>query len=416
MRRKERIPLHDHSDDDSGGPVAPFTVTQAAGGSSGGGSSAAADAHIVDTTDAHDASAISIVDAGTYFTGTDVEAALQELGAGGGGGGSLTDHTHAVTGSGASGGGASLAPTTLILPQGTTPAQTAEGSAVWDTDDDKLTIGTGAARKTMVNEGAVTGSGLTQATARLLGRTTASTGAIEEITVGTGLSLSAGSLTATGGAATITTKDEGSTLSSTVTTLDFVGAGVTASGAGATTTITIPGGGSSALVLLESHTASASATLDFTAFVNSALYDDYLFVVSGLVAATNNVDLYMRVSTNGGSSYAAGGSDYHTAVFAWASSGTANTGGTTDRIMVRNTGEMSNATTASVNGWVRLHVPHSTALHKRVDGEFSYYTVNTVRAIIGATYLSTTAVNAFRFLFSSGNIASGSIRVYGIAK
>jgi hypothetical protein len=44
-----------------------------------------ASAHIADATDAHDASAISIVDAGTYFTGTDVEAALQELGAGGGG-------------------------------------------------------------------------------------------------------------------------------------------------------------------------------------------------------------------------------------------------------------------------------------------------------------------------------------------
>lgn len=42
---------------------------------------------------------------------------------------------------------------------------------------------------------------------------------------------------------TIVTKDEGSTLSSGVTTLDFVGAGVTASGAGATTTVTIPSGG-----------------------------------------------------------------------------------------------------------------------------------------------------------------------------
>lgn len=46
--------------------------------------------------------------------------------------------------------------------------------------------------------GAITSSGLTMSTARLLGRTTASTGAIEEITVGTGLSLSAGSLIATG--------------------------------------------------------------------------------------------------------------------------------------------------------------------------------------------------------------------------
>ena len=46
-----------------------------------------------------------------------------------------------------------------------------------------------------------------------------------------------------GGGTTITTQEEGSTLSSTVTTLNFVGAGVTATGAGATTTITIPGGG-----------------------------------------------------------------------------------------------------------------------------------------------------------------------------
>lgn len=48
--------------------------------------SGAVTAHEADTTDAHDASAISIVDAGTYFTGTDVEAALQELGAAAGGG------------------------------------------------------------------------------------------------------------------------------------------------------------------------------------------------------------------------------------------------------------------------------------------------------------------------------------------
>jgi len=46
--------------------------------------------------------------------------------------------------------------------------------------------------------GSITSSGLTQATARILGRTTASTGAIEEITIGSGLSLSAGELSATG--------------------------------------------------------------------------------------------------------------------------------------------------------------------------------------------------------------------------
>lgn len=44
--------------------------------------------------------------------------------------------------------------------------------------------------------GAVTACGITMTTARMLGRTTASTGAIEEITVGSGLSLTGGALTA----------------------------------------------------------------------------------------------------------------------------------------------------------------------------------------------------------------------------
>lgn len=43
--------------------------------------------HISDTSDAHDASAVSVADVGGYFTSTDVEGALQEIGAGGIGGG-----------------------------------------------------------------------------------------------------------------------------------------------------------------------------------------------------------------------------------------------------------------------------------------------------------------------------------------
>jgi hypothetical protein len=45
--------------------------------------------------------------------------------------------------------------------------------------------------------GSITTSGLTQATARILGRTSSSTGAVEEITIGAGLSLSAGELSST---------------------------------------------------------------------------------------------------------------------------------------------------------------------------------------------------------------------------
>lgn len=64
-----------------------------------------------------------------------------------------------------------------------------------------VTVGTGLSFTTgtlaatgFAGSGAITGSGLTMATARLLGRTTASTGAVEEISVGAGLSFAAGAL------------------------------------------------------------------------------------------------------------------------------------------------------------------------------------------------------------------------------
>jgi hypothetical protein len=75
------------------------------------------------------------------------------------------------------------------LPVGTGSTQVAAGNHTHVVADV-----TGAAAS-----GSITTSGLTQATARILGRTTASTGAIEEIQIGSGLSLSAGELSATGG-------------------------------------------------------------------------------------------------------------------------------------------------------------------------------------------------------------------------
>lgn len=66
--------------------------------------------------------------------------------------------------------------------------------------------------------GAITGTALTMATGKLLGRTTASTGAIEEITVGTGLTLSAGSLSASGGVTLATLQN-----STSGTSIDFTG-------------------------------------------------------------------------------------------------------------------------------------------------------------------------------------------------
>lgn len=89
-------------------------------------------------------------------------------------------------------------------------------------------IGTGATRTVtipnksgiMMMEGAATSSGLTMATSRLLGRTTASTGAIEEISVGSGLTLSGGTLDTA--SLTLVNADLGTAVTTTSgTTVDF---------------------------------------------------------------------------------------------------------------------------------------------------------------------------------------------------
>jgi hypothetical protein len=58
----------------------------------------------------------------------------------------------------------------------------------------------------------------------------------------------------TGGGSSLTIKDEGSSLTTAATSIDFVGAGVTASGTGAAKTVTIPGSsGGQHILLADGH-------------------------------------------------------------------------------------------------------------------------------------------------------------------
>ena len=63
--------------------------------------------------------------------------------ASGGAASEVPDHTHAS----AAEAGATLSPTTLTLPTSANPTPTAEGSITWDSDDDTMIVGTGAAGK-----------------------------------------------------------------------------------------------------------------------------------------------------------------------------------------------------------------------------------------------------------------------------
>lgn len=221
--------------------------------------------------------------------------------------------------------------------------------------------------------GAITGSGLTMATARLIGRTTASTGAPEEITVGTGLSLSAGSLTST------------------------VVAG---------------------RVLLVTLTASASATLADTTNLTST-YALYVFELENILPATDGAYLNARVSIDAGSSWISTANYNGTAIAYDAGVATNSQIDGTSLYLGGSVGIENTAAQGGICGTLYFVNPAGTTAYKRLSGILSEYYSSATPALFPIVFTgqykgATTAINGIQFYFSSGNITSGKIRIYGI--
>jgi hypothetical protein len=194
------------------------------------------------------------------------------------------------------------------------------------------------------------------------------------------------------------------------------GTGVTFVDAGAGSTLTISSPGAGALVLLEQYTASTSATLDFTTFL-SATYDTYQFELIDVLPATSTADLWIRMGTGAGPTWDSG------ANYTWAYSqdsqipNTANLGAA-GASAIKIGHSLGNGATNGVSGEVMLYNPQSAVVHKRLTVRLADVdsSGNFVSASAAGQYVSATALTGIRFLMSSGNITSGTIRVYGLAK
>ncbi len=179
------------------------------------------------------------------------------------------------------------------------------------------------------------------------------------------------------------------------------------------------GGGGGGLVLLESHTANnTTVDLQFTTGITST-YDTYILEVSRLVPASNN-DIYVQGSTDGGSTWLGAG-NYNTSFIIFGPSGspglTGNTGDSGYHLAGGNS-ILNGATEGGTSGSVTLYDPLNSSGYKHLQGNFAFWDSSGVLGgVKGGAFIKTaTAINAIRLLAASGNLASGTGRLYGLAK
>jgi len=168
------------------------------------------------------------------------------------------------------------------------------------------------------------------------------------------------------------------------------------------------GGG---LEFIASTDASSAASVSFTGF-DASKYDSYIFSLGNVLPATDDVHIEIVLSVDGGSNYLTASDSYTVLSTAGQSAGDA------PRIRISYSGSGNATSDGGLSADVNLNFPHINAptylfttggIHTIANG-----TLEDIRNLYGpGKTKAATVVNAIKFLYNSGNIASGSITMYG---
>jgi hypothetical protein len=265
---------------------------------------------------------------------------------------------------------------------------------------------------TVIADGAVTYAKIqdVSATSRILGRRTAGSGTTEECTLTQILDF-------IGSAAQGDVLYRGSSgwqRLATGTSGQFLKSG----GAGADLSWGSPASG---VTLLTSGTVSGAATLSIP-LTSYTSYRGIKFVLSNWVPVTDDTRLTMRFSTNGGSSYDSGASDYAFAVQGHDSGAQErniyNSASSSIVLIGDDTGSVGVSNTAAAGGCsviIDLLDQTNTAVYTNAQWIGNYISPLARTAVqhgSGVRY-ATQDTDGVEFRFSSGNITSGKYAVYG---
>lgn len=166
---------------------------------------------------------------------------------------------------------------------------------------------------------------------------------------------------------------------------------------------------------LATRTASSDTGLEFTEF-DSSIYSSYLFVFGNVIPVQDNVSLWLRTSNDGGSTFDSGSTDYYSHL-----SGK-NLGGATFSSLQNPGDNITMATSVGndtgedgISGNLWCYYP-SASKRTMFTWDLAWHLWNDV---LGSTDNgfgirdAAEEVDGVRFNFSTGNILSGTITMYG---
>lgn len=175
------------------------------------------------------------------------------------------------------------------------------------------------------------------------------------------------------------------------------------------------------LIHIQSQTASASASISFTTGIDST-YKEYQFYFINIHPATNGASFRINFSTDGGSNYNVTKTTTSFEAYHNEADNDVELRYDTAYDQAQSTAflniadEIQNSNDAHASGTFTLFNPASTTYVKHFISNFEAlrnpdYSWNYFKAGYANT---TSAINAVRFQFSSGNIDDGTIALFGV--
>ena len=168
------------------------------------------------------------------------------------------------------------------------------------------------------------------------------------------------------------------------------------------------------LVFLGTQTAANTASVSFTSLM-STTYSSYMVVIENIAPVTDGATFQWFVSTDNGSSYVTSSGAYSHRLMSWDGSSVTNSGSNSNTAV--DTVVCGSSTGETVSGTVYF-TSASLSTYTQMSGQMETTSTSGVRtgASISATRLASEVNNAIKFNFSSGNINTGTIHLYGFTQ